>query len=117
MTTSQSALEPGLGRQSSAAPAPYATAAASRHAGPIWATGILAALAWAAFGALTWRWPNQAVGFSDWAYTAELGIAALAGAAPLVGVALAGPRTPPQQRPLAALRTPGTWVGAAPLAP
>lgn len=116
MTTSQSALEPGLGRPSSAAPAAYASDAASRHASPVWATGILAALAWAAFGTLTWQWPNQAVGFSDWAYTAELGIAALAVAAVLAVVALAGQRARTAQRPLAALRAAGPWLVALPVA-
>src|SRR5437870_8257668 len=80
MTTSQPAFDAGLARQPAAAPAPTSVPT-TRGTGPVWATGLLAALAWAAFGALTWQWPNRAVGFSDWAYTAELGMAALAGAA------------------------------------
>ena len=64
------------------------------HAGParapasIWPVGIVAALAWGAFGALTWRWPNKVAGFSDWTYTEELGIAVLVAAAALLLVAL-----------------------------
>lgn len=88
----------------------------ARASGPVWATGILAALAWAAFGALTWLWPNQAVGFSDWAYTTELGIAALAGAALLALVALAGQRVRAAQRALATLRAAGPWLVALPVA-
>lgn len=90
MTTSQPAFDAGPARKPAAATVPHGSASA-RASGPAWATGILAALAWAAFGALTWLWPNQAVGFSDWAFTTELGIAALAGAALLALVALAGP--------------------------
>ncbi|MDY0747738.1 ABC transporter permease subunit [Paucibacter sp. R3-3] len=69
-----------------------------------WWTGGIAALAWAATGLLTLRVPNQAAGFSDWVYTDEFGIAALAVAALLFLLALAGTRTP------ARLRTVGPWL-------
>lgn len=110
MTTSQPALDAGLAREP-AAPAIATVGGTS----PVWATGIVAALAWAAFGALTWQWPNQMVGFSDWAYTEELGIAALAGAVLLVLVALVGERVRAAQRALAALRTAGPWLVALPV--
>jgi len=54
---------------------PFAGSATTGHG--IWRTGVAAAVAWAAFGLLTWRWPNHVIGFSDWAFTTELGIAAL----------------------------------------
>ncbi|WP_454753352.1 ABC transporter permease [Cupriavidus necator] len=110
MTTSQAALDAGLAREP-AAPA----IATVRGTSPVWATGIVAALAWAAFGTLTWQWPNQMVGFSDWAYTEELGIAALAGAALLTLVAIFGQRFRAAQRALAALRTAGPWLVAVPV--
>jgi NitT/TauT family transport system permease protein len=43
--------------------------------------GLLAIAAWGLLGALTLVWPNEPAGFEDWAYTTELGIAALAAAA------------------------------------
>jgi NitT/TauT family transport system permease protein len=80
-----------------------------------WRTGLGAALAWAAFGLLTWRWPNHAAGFTDWAYTAELGIAALAAAVLLAAIALFGARLAPGSKPLAALQVAGPWLIAMPL--
>lgn len=59
-----------------------AASAAPGH--PWWRSGAAAALAWAALGGLTLAWPNRSEGFSDWAYTQEFGLAALA-----VGAALA----------------------------
>ncbi|MBP6903368.1 MAG: ABC transporter permease subunit [Burkholderiaceae bacterium] len=44
---------------------------------PLWWTGVLAALAWALFGTLTWRLPNVELGFAEWTFTTELGVAAL----------------------------------------
>ena len=91
------------------------------HAGParapasIWPVGIVAALAWGAFGALTWRWPNKVAGFSDWTYTEELGIAVLVAAAALLLVALAGAYAAPLRRVLPALRHAGPWLVALPL--
>ncbi|WP_157264364.1 ABC transporter permease [Azohydromonas aeria] len=86
---------------------------------PLWWTGALAALAWAAFGLLTWRLPNVELGFSEWSYTAELGVAALLGAALLLLVAatlpaLAAVHAAPA-RALAALRRAGPWLVALPL--
>ena len=76
-TTSPSTLD--TRHASLAANAPRQAAVA--RPGRLWPTGLLAALAWAAFGAITWRWPNKVAGFSDWAYTEELGIAARVAAA------------------------------------
>ncbi|GHU26132.1 ABC transporter permease [Betaproteobacteria bacterium] len=39
--------------------------------------GFIAALAWGLLGALTLLWPNKPVGFEDWAFTTEFGVAAL----------------------------------------
>lgn len=80
-----------------------------------WWGGYVAALAWAAFGLLTWRWPNRVAGFSDWAYTAELGIAALFVAAVLALAAAVGARLWARHRGWAALRVAGPWLVAVPL--
>jgi NitT/TauT family transport system permease protein len=69
--------------QATAAP-PGATVGPRRW----WGVGLLAAAAWAALGALTLLWPNQEVGFSDWAYTHEFGIVTLAVAALLLALAV-----------------------------
>lgn len=79
---------------------------------PLWRTGIAAAAAWAAFGLLTWRWPNQVAGFSDWAFTTELGIAALAVGVVLAVLAAGGRLT---ARPVAKLRKAGPWLIVLPL--
>ncbi|CAG2134752.1 ABC transporter permease [Cupriavidus numazuensis] len=102
MSTSQSALAPALARG--------AATPESRTTWRPWPTGIAAAIAWAAFGAITWRWPNKVAGFSDWAYTEELGIAALAAAALLALIALAGPRAPLPRGTLAKLHAAGPWL-------
>lgn len=94
-----------------AAPSPAAAAPVSKR----WPVGYAAALAWAAFGLLTWRWPNRVAGFSDWAYTAELGIAALVVAAALALSAAIGPRLWEGHRGWAALRRAGPWLIAVPL--
>ncbi|WP_454764353.1 ABC transporter permease [Cupriavidus campinensis] len=113
MTTSQSAFDSRLdSRLTSQAPRQAGVA----RPGRIWPAGLVAALAWAAFGGLTWRWPNQVAGFSDWAYTAELGLAALGAAAALALLALAGARVASLHRPVAALRRAGPWLVALPLA-
>lgn len=115
MTTSQPAVSTPL-----AQPLPRA-----RGGLRIWKTGLLAAITWGAFGLLTWRWPNHVVGFSDWAYTNELGIAALAVAALIALVALFAPwrdgagghaatRGAPQ-RAIAALHVAGPWLVAVPV--
>lgn len=92
---------------------------AARRSVPVWWTGALAALAWAAFGFVTWRLPNVELGFTEWAYTAELGVAALLAAALLLLAAATLPalalvhRAP--ARALAALRRVGPWLVALPL--
>ncbi|RZT41710.1 ABC transporter permease [Cupriavidus agavae] len=90
-------------------------AAVRRAPGGAWPTGVAAALAWAAFGALTWRWPNKVVGFTDWAYTEELGIAVLVAAGALLAVALLGGHVPPLQHARQALRRAGPWLIALPV--
>lgn len=78
----------------------------------LWGAGFAAALAWAAFGALTLRWPNKIVGFSDWAFTDELGVFALAVAAFLAVLSVAGRATPPLLRLREALTGAGPWLVA-----
>ncbi|VVE70251.1 sulfonate ABC transporter permease [Pandoraea anapnoica] len=78
----------------------------------LWGVGFAAALAWAAFGALTLRWPNKVVGFSDWAFTDELGVFALAVAALLALLSVAGRATPPLLRLREALTGAGPWLVA-----
>lgn len=111
MTTSYSALDATLAREGTAAASASTFPAASR----VWPTGLAAAAAWATFGALTWRWPNEVPGFSDWAYTEELGIAALIAAAALAVLALAGQHLAPLRRLLATLRGAGPWLIAVPV--
>ena len=91
MTTAERFIEaPRLPR----APSPVVAAAAAEAAPPraaagpggLWATGLLAAAAWVALGLLTLLWPNKEVGFSDWAFTREFGVAALVVAALLLEV-------------------------------
>ena len=109
MTINQSTLDARL--------APTAAKAADIRA-TVWPAGIVAALSWGLFGALTWRWPNKVAGFSDWAYTEELGLAVLGVAAALLLLALAGGyggRGGPLQRALATLRPAGPWLVALPL--
>jgi NitT/TauT family transport system permease protein len=81
-----------------------------------WRTGIGATLAWAAFGLVTWLWPNQAAGFTDWAYTAELGIAALTLAVLLAAISFLGDKLAHVRKPLAWLQAAGPWLIALPLA-
>ncbi|WP_326540981.1 ABC transporter permease [Pseudorhodoferax sp.] len=78
----------------------------------IWRTGLVAVLAWASLGVLTLAWPNKPIGFSDWAFTEEFGIAALVLALPLLVVALLGARAGQVGR---RLRPAGQWLIAAPL--
>jgi NitT/TauT family transport system permease protein len=77
-----------------------------------WRTGVLATAAWLALGLLTIYWPNKAVGFSDWAYTDEFGIAAIAVGALLLAVALLGSRA---GRVARVLRPAGPWLVALPV--
>jgi len=78
----------------------------------VWRTGVVAAIAWLALGALTLSWPNKEAGFSDWSFTTEFGVAALVAAAGLLAVALLGARAGRVGR---ALRPAGHWLIAAPL--
>ncbi|AGK50467.1 binding--dependent transport system inner membrane component family protein [Burkholderia thailandensis MSMB121] len=85
-----------------------------------WRTGFVAAVAWLAFGAIARLWPNRIVGFADWAYTDETGVAAWALAAALAAVAALGAfaRAAPGSRAaarLATLRRAGPWLVALPL--
>lgn len=78
----------------------------------IWRTGILAAAAWFGLAAITLAWPNVVVGFSDWAYTREFGLAALAAGVVLLAIALVGARIGAAGR---GIRHAGAWLVAAPL--
>jgi NitT/TauT family transport system permease protein len=117
-------FEHTLARQPASRPAATATAVrrpgatavpagfAEAPAPGFWACGLLAAVAWLALGTLTWAWPNQDIGFNEWAFTAEFGIACgLAGLA-LLAVVLAGARSGRLGR---RLRPAGQWLVAAPL--
>ncbi|MFX8047734.1 hypothetical protein ABTK64_20685, partial [Acinetobacter baumannii] len=59
----------------------------------LWRGGLLAAVTWLALGTLVLQWPNKEVGFSDWAYTDEFGVAALTVAAVLALLSVGGPWT------------------------
>lgn len=87
----------------------------TRKAGP-WRTGLLAAAAWAGLGMLTLLWPNKEIGFSEWAFTQEFGIAALV-VALLLLASSALPVRPVRaaQRIDRWLRPAGAWLVAAPL--
>ncbi|MES2248438.1 MAG: ABC transporter permease subunit [Pseudomonadota bacterium] len=84
----------------------------ARPAEGFWRTGALASAGWVALGLLTVYWPNKAVGFSDWAYTDEFGIAAIAIGAVLLLVALLGARA---GRVARTLRPAGPWLVALPV--
>ncbi|WPB55795.1 ABC transporter permease [Xylophilus sp. GOD-11R] len=77
-----------------------------------WPTGLVASAAWLALAALTYFWPNQQVGFSDWAFTTEFAIAAATAAMLILTIALSGTRAGPIR---ARLRPAGQWLIAAPL--
>lgn len=124
MSTAEQILDAPLGLQGGAhAPAsaaPRAARAAAtataqsatlRPAAPagIWPTGLLASAAWVALGLLTLLWPNKEVGFSDWAFTREFGIATLVIAALLVAISLLGSRA---GRLVRTLRPAGQWLVA-----
>jgi len=79
MSAIDNTLQPG----GITAPAPVATPRA-----PVWWTGLVAALAWAALATLTIAWPNAVAGFSDWAYTAEFGWLAATLAAALLALSV-----------------------------
>ena len=74
-----------------------------------WPSGLGAALAWAALGALTLAWPNKPAGFSDWTYTTELGWFSLVLAGVLALLGVGGRRAAPLLRHLRPL---GPWLTA-----
>ena len=78
----------------------------------VWRTGLVAAAAWLALGVLTVWWPNRELGFSDWNFTQEFGIGAIAVAIALGVLALLGARAGRIGR---RLRPAGQWLVAAPL--
>lgn len=110
MTTAEQILDAPLALQGKA-PAPRAQRRpkSSTAASGVWSTGLLAAFAWAALGLLTLLWPNKEVGFNDWAFTREFGIAALVVAALLFAIALLGDRAGKATR---TLRPAGQWLVA-----
>lgn len=88
---------------------PKATPAARAPQVRLWWTGLFAALAWTALGAITWFWPNLPVGFSDWAYTQEFAVAAW-GVAAVLWLLVAWPGLLGRQA--ARLRGAGPWLVA-----
>ncbi|MCM3755010.1 hypothetical protein M3665_24120, partial [Bacillus licheniformis] len=92
-----------------------ATLAAQARRERTWPTGIAAAVAWAALGALTQLWPNRIVGFSDWAYTDTFGTAAWTIAALLLVAATLGHLVAATRTRLARVRPAGPWLVALPL--
>lgn len=78
----------------------------------LWRTGLAAAVAWLALGALTLYWPNKEVGFSDWTFTTELGAAALVVGVLLLVIAALGANAGRIGR---TLRPAGQWLIAGPL--
>jgi NitT/TauT family transport system permease protein len=91
--------------------APLAVPERAAAAG-VWRAGIAGAAAWLALGALTLAWPNREIGFSDWNFTREFGLAALVVAALLLALALFGASL---DRVVNRLRFAGPWLIAAPL--
>jgi len=72
-----------------------------------WVVGLLASIAWALLGALTYLWPNKPAGFNEWTYTEEFAWFAFAVAGLLFALVLAPPwRTALRLRPL------GPWLVA-----
>lgn len=80
----------------------------------VWHSGVFAGLAWIGFGILTGWLPNHIVGFNDWLYTQELGIA---GVVIGVGLLLVSPSWVQQagSSSLQALRPYGAWLFAIPV--
>jgi len=81
------------------------TASLAGHAGPSAAaapdaprrgripwSGVAAATGWIGFGMLTRAWPNKPAGFTDWAWTDELGTAACVAGVVFLALALVGER-------------------------
>ncbi|HEY9065882.1 MAG TPA: ABC transporter permease subunit [Burkholderiaceae bacterium] len=80
-----------------------------------WWTGFAAAATWLALGAVTRVWPNRAAGFSDWAYTDELGLAAYGAAGLLLALAVLGIAGTRIARVTHAVRPAGAWLIVLPL--
>ncbi|KVS35065.1 ABC transporter permease [Burkholderia cepacia] len=123
-STAHTAPSPAGGAPASAASAASArvactaceaTLAAEARRARTWPTGIAAALAWAALGAVTQLWPNRIVGFSDWAYTDTFGTAAWTIAALLLAAATLGHLVAATRTRLARVRPAGPWLVALPL--
>lgn len=74
-----------------------------------WLSGWLASFSWAGLAALTLLWPNEQVGFSDWAYTDEFGYLSVAIALVVLVLLLLPQRI--YQR-LERLRASGPWLVA-----
>lgn len=92
---------------------PRARVAAGPTRVRVWGTGVLAALAWGTTGALTLLWPNTEVGFSEWVYTTEFGIAASVVAGLLAAIALLAPSGGrPGRVVVDTLRPSGPWIVA-----
>ena len=123
MTTAD-LLGGGLERQPAPRPAVPTQVRASAPAGSlpaslhdvvftgVWRTGVIAAAFWFALGALTLWWPNKEVGFSDWTFTTELGVAALVVGGLLLATALLGAQAGRVGR---TLRPAGQWLIAGPV--
>lgn len=113
------ALEPGDGAGQRFANLDLRRAGAPGRS-TVWYAGLAVAAAWAVFGAVTRLWPNRITGFSDWAYTSELGAAAWVVAAWIALLALTLPaieRASVRLRAaLRGLRQAGPWLFALPLA-
>ncbi|MCW5623602.1 MAG: ABC transporter permease subunit [Burkholderiales bacterium] len=73
----------------------------------LWRAGIVGAVVWFALGALVQFWPNEMVGFSDWAYTQEFAVFAYAVAAVLLLLGILGRRADPVT---STLRPAGPWI-------
>lgn len=78
----------------------------------VWKTGLLAGLAWLLEGGLVYYWPNKALGFTEWAFTAEFGIANAVLGALLLALALLGGHL---GRAGTWLRPAGQWLVALPV--
>ena len=94
------------GPPASAVPAGFAEA----RVAAFWPCGLLAAVAWLALGTLTRAWPNQDLGFNEWAFTAEFGTACGVVGLALLAVVAAGGRSG-----RVGLRPAGQWLVALPL--
>ena len=86
---------------------PAAKVRRDRSASTFWWLGPLASLGWLALGVVTLEWPNKVLGFSDWAYTDQFGVAAIVVGAAILVLAALGQRAGPVGR---AIRPSGAWL-------